>query len=136
VGTLRGDPFPGLSRIGELCAAFERASGVPCSARVEGATGDVSIDVQMAVYRTVQEALTNARRHSRAGRVEVRIDCTGPDVAVSVINDGAAGPAAAAPAAGGGHGLEGMRERAELLGGSLTAVRAGDLFEVRATLRR
>jgi signal transduction histidine kinase len=134
VGTMRGDPPPGLARIGELGARFERDTGVPCRLRIDGA--NVPAEVQMAIYRTVQEALTNARRHSRPSEVVVRVDCTGPQVCLTIANDGAEGAWSAPGDTGGGYGLDGMRERVELLGGSLVAGRAGGRFHVRATLPR
>jgi len=93
--------------------------------------------VQLAFYRIVQEALTNVRRHSSARGVEVLLEQREGAYRLLVRDDGA--PRREAEAAGsGGRGLLGMRERAELLGGHLTAgpvpgpgVRG---FEVRADI--
>ncbi len=136
VGTLRGDPPPGLARIGELSERFERDTGVPCRLRIDGDHAGVPAEVQMAVYRTVQEALTNARRHSRPSEVVVHVDCTGPRVCLSVVNDGADGAGGACDGGSGGHGLDGLRERAELLGGSLVAGPGDGRYQVRAELPR
>jgi len=73
-------------------------------------------EAEATIYRIVQEALTNAARHSGARAVEVGLHLHGPDLEVVIRDDGlgAAGPFTP------GHGLTGMRERAEILGGTLT----------------
>lgn len=65
----------------------------------------------------------------------MHVDCAGPDVRLTVVNDGA-DLAGQVQDPGGGHGLDGLRERAELLGGSLTAGASGGRFRVQATLPR
>jgi len=82
-----------------------------------------------AVYRIVQEALTNAVRHTSAGDIEVAVRRQGPDVLVEVTNE-----CAALPAAVPGHGLVNMRERARLEGGVLEAGPVDGGFRVRAVL--
>jgi signal transduction histidine kinase len=78
-------------------------------------------ELEAGVYRLVQEALTNAVKHSSGSRVDVRVRTTDHDVEVEVRDDGIGFDTAAA---NGGFGLVGMRERAELAGGSLTVQRA------------
>jgi len=74
---------------------------------------DIGPLAQLAAYRTVQEALTNAARHAGGAPVRVRLDARRPErVVVAVRNDAPLGPAL--PQAGGGFGIVGMRERAEL----------------------
>ncbi|HVA21607.1 MAG TPA: sensor histidine kinase [Candidatus Micrarchaeia archaeon] len=82
-----------------------------------------SAAVETACYRIVQEALTNAARHSGAETVTVRLehDAAARRVTVEVVDDGRGG-VDPVRAPGGGLGLFGMRERAELLGGSFTIV--------------
>ena len=76
-----------------------------------------------------QEALTNVRKHARPERVEVRLDYLPDDVSLAVEDVGV--PAVAPPAdSEGGYGLMGMRERAELLGGTLDAAPTGTGFQV------
>lgn len=95
--------------------------------------------VASAVYRTVQESLTNVRKHAADAPTTVRVDVEQGTLCVRVRNERP--PAGTAevncPAAGlpsGGHGLIGLRERAALLGGTFTAGRTGDGgFEVRAS---
>jgi two-component system sensor histidine kinase UhpB len=74
-------------------------------------------DAQLVVYRVAQEALSNAARHSDAGRVDVRLRRRGDDVELEVADDGRG---FAFDESEGGLGLAGMRERALLIGGELT----------------
>jgi signal transduction histidine kinase len=98
-------------------------------------------DASLALYRVTQEALTNVVRHADAQRVEVSLSY-GPGQVSLTIEDFAAAPPLAAPGGsmtagsagnGTGHGLTGMRERAELLGGTLItgATLAGFRVELR-----
>ncbi len=87
---------------------------------------------QLALYRIVQEALTNALRHGDTAQpVDVELDWT-RDAATATISSALAAPSTAAPAAG--HGIAGMRERAILVGGTLTAAPVGDRFVVNARI--
>ncbi|WP_240351489.1 sensor histidine kinase [Streptomyces olivoreticuli] len=96
--------------------------------------------VERAAFRTVQEALTNARKHAPGARVRVRVAETGtgtaaPGLLVEVRNGPPDAAAAAPDLPGGGHGLVGLRERAQSLGGTLQAHRTEDGgFVVRAEL--
>ncbi|TDB72500.1 sensor histidine kinase, partial [Actinomadura sp. KC216] len=84
---------------------------------VRGGVAVLDPGVELAAYRIVQEALTNARRHAPGAAVDVDVDYTPGALRVSVRDNGP-GPAAggAGPA---GHGLLGMRERAAAVGGDL-----------------
>ena len=92
--------------------------------------------VQRAAYRTVQEALTNISKHAPGAAVRISVTARAGRLLVEVRNGPAPSrPAAAAPLPGGGHGLVGLRERAQLLGGQLTAGPTRDRgFVVRAEL--
>lgn len=122
-------PQPGLGQLEELV----RGSAVPARLRVEGAPAQLPEGQQLAVYRIVQEALTNTLKHGGAGaRATVELDYTGLDLVVRVTDDGRGGAAASSP---GGHGLIGMRERAGMYGGAVSAgPRPGGGFEVLARL--
>jgi signal transduction histidine kinase len=86
--------------------------------------------VQVSAYRIVQEALTNTLRHARASAASVTVRVDESEVLVLVRDDGSS--PVAKP---GGHGLIGMRERAEILGGSFAAgPRDAGGFEVEAHL--
>ncbi|MGE3446846.1 MAG: sensor histidine kinase [Microbacteriaceae bacterium] len=92
---------------------------------------EVPGQVQLALYRIVQESLTNVSRHATgAKRVQVTLDRVDDEYIVSVRDDGKGETASES----GGRGLLGMRERAELLGGHLSAGPAGTGFEVKAVI--
>ncbi|MFG1609621.1 sensor histidine kinase [Actinoplanes sp. NPDC049265] len=133
--TVRGEddvpaePQPALSGLDGLAATMA-GSGLPVSVRREGG-GEVAPGTQLSVYRIVQEALTNTLRHARASRAEVLVRIESGEILVRVRDDGSGG----GPPGRDGHGLLGMRERAELLGGTLRAgPRAEGGFEVEARL--
>ncbi|GAB2689446.1 sensor histidine kinase [Kitasatospora kifunensis] len=92
--------------------------------------------VQRAAYRTVQEALTNIRKHAPGAAVRIAVTTRGALLLVEVCNGPASGhPDGGPPLPGGGHGLVGLRERAQLLGGRLTAGPTAERgFLVRAEL--
>jgi signal transduction histidine kinase len=128
-------PQPGL---GELPALIERVCGAGLDVSVEqvGPPFELSPAAGLTVYRVVQEALTNALKHAEdAHGVKVQLAFAAPDVAVRITDDGRS-KVAVPVAAGGGHGLAGMAERATAFGGTLTAgPRPGGGWEVAATLR-
>ena len=134
-------PSDGRPGVGQL-AALARASadaGMPVEVLVEGAPPDsLPATLDLSIYRIVQEALTNARKHAGPGaRAEVRVRFGFRSVEVVVTNEpggGAPGPARG-DAEGGGRGLVGMRERVGLFGGELPAgPRPEGGFVVRALL--
>lgn len=122
--------------LGDLEVLFERmrAAGVVLEVRVDPvAPGEPPAAIQLAVYRIMQEALTNALRHGVDRRVRVQLGWFPDRVELSIRNARAtASPAATTPA--GGHGIIGMRERAHLVGGRLAARPEYGEFVVRATL--
>ncbi|MEW1840092.1 histidine kinase [Nonomuraea angiospora] len=122
-------PQPGLGQLEDLV----RGSAVPTRLQVGGAPVELPEGQQLAVYRIVQEALTNALKHGGPGvQALVEIDYSGPELVVRVTDDGRG---AAAPRSVGGHGLIGMRERVGMYGGAVSAepLRGGG-FEVLARL--
>ncbi len=126
IGALRGDEMPGPERLRSLAAGF----GDRCALTVTGEPRPLASEARLAVYRTAQEALTNVARHSAAERVELELAYE-PDGTRLVVEDTGEGPTVPAVArAGGGYGLTGMRERAELLGGRLQAGPTGHGFRV------
>ncbi|MGW4241367.1 sensor histidine kinase [Nocardia sp. NPDC004722] len=80
---------------------------------------DLSPAYQRAVYRTIQEALTNVHKHAPAAAVTVAFNATDPLVSVAIANEPSGEPVLALP--GAGSGILGLRQRAELLGGTVTA---------------
>jgi signal transduction histidine kinase len=120
IGMLRDDALPGPQRLGDLAAEFEADTGVACQVTVTGAETELGTDARLTVYRVAQEALTNIRKHARASRVEIRLAYE-PSRTRLVIEDFGRCGEHPAPDEGTGYGLTGMSERAELLGGTLTA---------------
>ncbi|WBU38438.1 sensor histidine kinase [Homoserinibacter sp. YIM 151385] len=126
-------PEPDLARIPEL---LEGASAHGIAAELDDRSGSPAPPgpIQSAAYRIVQESLTNVGRHAGAGRVTVRLLREGDSLRIVVEDDGR-GVQGGERSPGGGRGIRGMRERAELLGGELEAgARPEGGFRVEARL--
>lgn len=124
-------PLQGVADVPALVDTFRRA-GVTVGLEITGSMEDPSSAAQIAVFRIVQEALSNAIRHAAGAAVTVRIQRDGDMLVVRVRNASASTPQAAS---GGGYGLRGMRERVEILGGTFAAGPAADGgWEVAAAL--
>ncbi|WP_280482704.1 sensor histidine kinase [Nocardia cyriacigeorgica] len=138
LGVLRSDgqlpehaPQPTAADVETLFLGASRA-GVAIDWTVDGPLSAVSDTTGLALYRIVQESLSNASRHAPGAAVHVRITVSA-DVEIVVSND--PGATAARPVGNGGHGITGMRARALAVGGELTASpRADGGFEVHARL--
>lgn len=102
-----------------------------CRLGVEGTPVALRPEAQLALYRTAQERLTNIRKHAEATSVTVHLAWSRRWVELTVEDQGRPGPS---PAAAGGYGLTGLRERAALAGGWLEAGPTGDGFSVRLRL--
>jgi signal transduction histidine kinase len=124
------EPPAGLASL-EGLAERHRAAGLDVTSSIHGERRPLPAAVDRGAYRILQEALTNAARHGN-GSARVQIDFGERELGVFVEN--VLVPGRPARAEGGGHGLVGMRERAELLGGSLEARAREGRFEVRARL--
>jgi signal transduction histidine kinase len=137
LGLLRGTsepvglrPQPGTAQLTTLVAGI-RGSGLQVDLSVDGDPRPLQAGVDLAVYRVVQEALTNAVKHARARRADVRLVWRPDELVVEVLDDGR-GPLVPAQ---GGHGLVGMRERLAAYGGGLeVGPRDGGGFAVRARI--
>lgn len=131
-GVADGAPVPGLGRLQEL-ADVARGVGAEVTVTVNGEERDLAPLVDATCYRVVQEALSNCRQHAAGAPVEVVVE-HGDSLVVTVQNAAAAAPTTARPA---GVGLVGMRERVQLVGGTLEAGPvAGGGWRVRAVLPR
>lgn len=137
VGALREDEPsnavaapPGLASLGTLVDRHS-STGLDVTVDTRGTSRPLEGPVDLAAYRILQEALTNAARHGTgSARVEVAY---GHDALALTVANPVTAPARS-EAIGGGHGLVGMRERAALLDGQLDAGRANGTFRLRAQL--
>jgi signal transduction histidine kinase len=112
-------PVPDLAQL-DLLLERVRSAGLDTTLEVSGQAPDLPAGVQLAVYRLVQEALTNTLKHGGGGaRASVRLHFLPGELRVDIDDDGA-GKAAPAPAAA-GSGLVGMRERIRAYGGEVQA---------------
>lgn len=116
------DDLGWLSAIEFLAAGVAERSGIPIEVR-SSVTQRLPDPVETALYRVVQEALANATRHARPGRIRVEID-QDQDCLRGIISDDGVGFEVEPRVRNGGLGLRGMRERLGALGGSLQVVSA------------
>ena len=140
VGVLRAgevDDGIGVTRhLSDLNALADRAraAGLPVEVHIAGDTRRLSPGVELAVYRVVQEALTNAIKHAGPARAEVRVRCADRAVELEITDTGR-GPERSPGSPGSGNGLIGMRERVAVYGGELRAgARPAGGFQVCATI--
>jgi signal transduction histidine kinase len=133
---LRGDdhaalaPQPGLGELPELLERT-RSAGVGVELAVEGRPRPLAQSVDLSAYRIVQEALTNVVKHAGRAHATITVGYRPDALELTIADSGEGGSLGAS----GGHGLIGMRERAAMFGGTLTAGPVdGRGFEVRASL--
>ena len=131
-------PTPGIDQLPDLVEGF-RAAGLEARLSVAGCTGRLRPSVDLAVYRIVQESLTNVLRHSTASTVDVSVECATDAVEVTVRDDGTTDRSRPdqVTTEGTGSGLRGMTERVTALGGRLDHGPAGDdheAYRVRARI--
>jgi signal transduction histidine kinase len=143
-------PQPGLPQLAGLIDSARDASGAGTRLIVSGPVAEFDPGVELAAYRIVQEALTNARRHAPGAAVDVELRYSDDGLRLRIRDNGPGPPAAGYGDRGGpdadasgrtggahvaGHGLLGMRERALAVGGSLrTGAAPGGGFCVEAVL--
>jgi two-component system, NarL family, sensor histidine kinase UhpB len=109
----------GLAPAIESCArGVAETAGLSVDAELQPIEGMLSPDAELALYRIVQEALSNVARHAAAGSVRLRLTHSGRSV-VALVEDDGRGFAAATEMANGGLGLYGMQERAAYVGGTV-----------------
>ncbi|MFC0505173.1 sensor histidine kinase [Micromonospora costi] len=134
-GDLPLAPQAGLADV-EALVEESRKLGVPVTLEVENDTGArPSLLVEHAVYRVVQEALTNVHKHAPGARTRVRIQQSRQSLRVTISNGRGRPATRASLPAGGGHGLLGLGERVRLIGGTLTSGPTRDgAFEVVADM--
>ena len=125
-------PSPRL-RDADLLVSELAAAGLAVDLTLEGEADQLPAGVDLAAYRILQEALTNALRHAGAATVRARVVAGPGEVVVEVVDVGG-GQRANGHTAGGGRGLVGMQERARLYGGEVSAGPTDDGFQVHARI--
>jgi signal transduction histidine kinase len=138
VAALRGDAVPGTDRLRQLLADFSTDTGIPAELTIEGSPTVLPAEAAGALYRACQEALTNVARHSGSQRARLRLSYQADTATLTVTDhrDGLEQRRALLPDVGSGYGLNAMRERITLLGGTLTAGPTGDGWKVEITIPR
>jgi signal transduction histidine kinase len=124
ISALRGGELPGPALLDQLVRDTSQATGLHAELNVAGDQRPLPPEVGLALYRTAQEALINTAKYAgHGGRAELRLGYGAGAVQLTVEDTPAAGavPPNHSGLTFGGYGLTGMRERAELLGGTLTA---------------
>jgi signal transduction histidine kinase len=116
VGNLRADTA--RAPLSAAITKLTEEAGFPISVRIEGTARTLSPGIEHALFRSVQEGLTNVRKHAAASRAEVALDFRAMGRVLLAISDNGNG---ARSSASGGFGLLGIRERIEVLGGSVEA---------------
>ncbi|KAA2262763.1 sensor histidine kinase [Solihabitans fulvus] len=136
LGILTG-PRRQAQGVSDLPALVERARAAGLAVRLTDRTpvgADLTPAIDRAVYRVVQEALTNVTKHAPGAAVRVCLEHQGGRLTVSVVNDPSPQPGAPNPERGGA-GLHGLSERVRMVGGSLHTEQSADGgFAVRAAL--
>lgn len=128
LGVLREDtpdpqlrPQPGIADLDRLLPSI-RAAGLTVVHRTSGDLGRIGPGLQLAVYRIVQEALTNSLKHAgRGATAKVTVAAEDHRITVRIVDSGPSDPRHQPRASGDQHGIAGMRERAGLYGGTVTA---------------
>jgi two-component system sensor histidine kinase DegS len=126
----------GLGPALEALAGMAPLWGPSVTVAISGQPPRLADDVELALYRIAQEAITNARKHSAAREIQVLLEVAAGSATLRVTDNGQGfPPRRIRPASGHGEGVPGMRERAELLGGTLQIESApGKGTQVLATL--
>ncbi|PSL53572.1 signal transduction histidine kinase [Saccharothrix carnea] len=112
-------PQPGLAALDELVARA-RGAGLPVDVAVTGAARELRPGPDLCAYRVVQESLTNVLKHAGQAAARIEVDYGEQTLVVKVTDNGRAARVVPSPDHQ-AHGIRGMRERAELYGGVLTA---------------
>jgi signal transduction histidine kinase len=130
LAALRGDIPPMDEVLRELADEHHAVADARCEVTITGEPGEIPGKAGLAVIRTAQEALTNARKHAPGADVAVGLRFADGWCELEVSDTGRVGEPGPLSSSGGGYGLVGMRERAELIGGTLTAGPAEKGFRV------
>jgi signal transduction histidine kinase len=121
IGMLRDDELPGPERLATLAAQFQADRGIPCQFTITGEQHELCPEARLALYRVAQEALTNIAKHAHPEGVELHLAYEPAATRLTVEDHTTTNGAHPPSSSNRGYGLTGMRERAELLGGTLTS---------------
>lgn len=123
-------PQPSMRAVDVLVGTV-REAGLPVELAVEGEPTELPPGVDLSAYRVIQEALTNALKYAGPANAWVTVRWKDVELELEIANDGRSEPGGD----GGGHGLDGLRERVALVGGSIeSGPRNGGGFFVKAHL--
>jgi len=133
-GSAELTPQPGLANLDSLLAQ-SRSTGLDVKLTVEGRPRPLSLAVDLSAFRIVQEALTNVTKHAGGARTTVTVSYRPDELELTILDNGDETESLPTSRGSEGHGLIGMRERAALFGGTLTAgPRLDQGFKVTAML--
>jgi signal transduction histidine kinase len=118
VGALRGESLPTLAQLPALIDSYKADMNLDATLRIEGKVRTLPADPSLALYRGAQEALTNVARYAPSACTTVTVRYEPDRTKLSVDNGVSDAPA---QGMGGGHGLQGLRERIERAGGTMSA---------------
>jgi signal transduction histidine kinase len=121
ISALRGDTLPLPDLLATLTAAYEMDTGAPATVEITGERHELRADVTLTLYRTAQEAITNIHKHAPGAPIAVALAYQPEIVTLTVANGASPDGERPLADAGGGYGLTGLRERAELAGGTFAA---------------
>ena len=121
IAALREDAPPLPELLHALADAYEGDTGADTEVKISGLPRPLAADAGLTVYRAAQESLTNVRKHAPGAPVRIRLVFGDERVELSVANGAPTAPPTALAESGGGYGLSGLKERAELIGGTLEA---------------
>jgi signal transduction histidine kinase len=134
IAALREDTPPLRMLLRALAESYQTDTGAPATVIADCEPTDLPPDAALALYRTAQESLTNTRKHAPNAPIELALVCTDSTVELTITNQAPTAPVSALAASGGGYGLTGLKERAELAGGTLESGPYGDGWRVRLSI--
>lgn len=121
IAALREDAPPLPELLYALAEAYQGDTGASAEVKISGLPRPLAADAGLTVYRTAQESLTNVRKHAPGAAVRIRMVFGDGEIELSVANGAPTSAPTALAESGGGYGLSGLKERAELIGGTLEA---------------
>jgi signal transduction histidine kinase len=126
-------PLPHVRDVPDLVSGYVTA-GLNVTLDTDGDLGAVSGDVGLAAYRIAQESLANVAKHAPESTARLQLRVSAAELRLIIMNDIVTGAVPAPAATGPGHGVDGMAQRAALVGGTLSAGPAGGRWRVEAVL--